>query len=388
MTRIWVAAALAAVIATGAGARLSALYARVETRTVPVDRLAANLENELQTRPKDADLHVRLARVYGMAYAMNAEEVPVAARPGRNEDVWFGYEPDLVPQQRSKPVGSRGAAAREWQRKSIQHYRTAVELAPTNLTARLGYAWSLEQSGEKTAAVPEYRRVIEQAWPKEQSARGSMPGQRFYTQEAAGYLIPLLNPERDAAEIADLRQRIDKLRALPRAVTPIAIPLTDHVVAKDIVNLDATVTFDADGAGLQRRWTWITPRAGWLVYDPDRKGTITSALQWFGSVTFWLFWNNGYEALASLDDDRDGELKGRELRYLAVWHDADGDGISDPGEVRPLAHYGITSLSCRWSAGDGVFAAAMSAEGVGFANGTTRPTYDVILRPSSSVSAP
>ena len=34
-----------------------------------------------------------------------------------------------------------------------------------------------------------------------------MPSQRLFTQEAAGYLIPLLDKERDAAEIADLRAK-------------------------------------------------------------------------------------------------------------------------------------------------------------------------------------
>jgi hypothetical protein len=56
------------------------------------------------------------------------------------------------------------------------------------------------------------------------------------------------------------------------------------------------VRFDADGSG-PRDWTWITPEAGWLVHDADGAGTIDSALQLFGSVTFWLFWSNGYEPM-------------------------------------------------------------------------------------------
>ena len=86
---------------------------------------------------------------------------------------------------------------------------------------------------------------------------------------------------------------------------------------------------DADGSALPR-WTWISSRAGWLVHDPRRTGEITSALQWFGNVTFWLFWENGYDALAALDDDADGELAGDELRDLAIWHDRNSTGTSEP----------------------------------------------------------
>ena len=109
-----------------------------------------------------------------------------------------------------------------------------------------------------------------------------------------------------------------------------------------------------------------------------------SALQWFGDVTFWLFWSNGYEPMRALDDNGDGELSGAELRHLAIWHDRNRDGVSDAGEVRPLAAHGIVALSCNYVAGDGGSFAALSPQGARMSNGTTRPTYDVILRHSTS----
>jgi hypothetical protein len=215
-----------------------------------------------------------------------------------------------------------------------------------------------------------------------------MVHQRFITDEAIGYLVPLLDPQRDAAEIADLRSKQNDLKNRPRAITPIAVPLDDDGDLTSIVESRARVHFDADGSALDREWTWISSRAGWLVYDHDGGGQITSALQLFGNVTFWLFWNNGYEALAALDDDGDGELKGNELRYLAIWRDANTDGVSDPGEVRPLADHGIISLSCHFTVGDDVLLAARSEAGVRLRNRRVRPTYDVILRPASLLTAP
>jgi hypothetical protein len=171
-------------------------------------------------------------------------------------------------------------------------------------------------------------------------------------------------------------------------VTPIAVALVDETTPARVVDLEAQVSFDADGSGLRRRWTWITPDAGWLVYDATRTGDITSALQLFGNVTFWLFWTHGYDALASLDDDNDRQLTGAELRHLAVWHDRNRDGISDRHEVRPLAEHGIVSLSSRSVPGDGLIVAAHNSEGVRLKDGRTRPTYDVILRHARSVSSP
>jgi hypothetical protein len=102
----------------------------------------------------------------------------------------------------------------------------------------------------------------------------------------------------------------------------------------------------------------------------------------FGGVTFWLFWETGYDALASLDDDGDGVLAGAELKGLAIWHDANGDGVCDRGEMKPLSEYSIVAVSCRFerdpSHPDRV---AFSPRGVAFRDGRTRPTFDLILKP-------
>jgi tetratricopeptide (TPR) repeat protein len=36
-------------------------------------------------------------------------------------------------------------------------------------------------------------------------------------------------------------------------------------------------------------------------------------LRLFGTVTWWMFWNDGDHALDALDDERDGRLRGAEL---------------------------------------------------------------------------
>src|SRR5262249_37761368 len=187
--------------------------------------------------------------------------------------------------------------------KGIGGYKEVVKLAPANLPARLGYAWCLEQSGAREQAVKEYRQLIEDAWAKEKDLKTAPLGWHSVTAEAAGYLTPLLDADKDKDEIATLQERTKKMKVVPRPITPVAVPLRDGLAARDLEDPAAAVAFDADGSGLKKKWTWITRDAGWLVYDPQGDGKVTSGLQLFGGVTFWCFWEDGYQALAALDDD-------------------------------------------------------------------------------------
>jgi hypothetical protein len=199
----------------------------------------------------------------------------------------------------------------------------------------------------------------------------------------ARYLIPLLDPVADRAEIDRLRLAASELASQPRPITPIAVPLADGLVAEDLVDPDASVAFDLDGSALPQQWTWIRPAAAWLVFDKRGTRSITSGLQLFGNVTFWLFWDNGYDALRALDDDGDGRIAGGELSGFALWHDRNVNGRSEPEEVRPVADWRIVSLSCAYEYDsrhpDEI---AYSAHGVTFRDGTTRPTFDLLMQPA------
>jgi len=359
----------------------SGRYIRPDLEKVPVERLVTNLEEAVKKDPKDVQALVNLARVHGMAYALKSDTAEV--RKG-DQGPWFGYEAKHVPFSTVTKAedADKEKAAKEHLAKSVERYKEAVKLAPDNLPARLGYSWTLEQSGKTADAVKEYRALLEDAWKKEGELKALPLGGNTITVEASGYLIPLLDKDKDREEIATLTERAAKLKKLPRPVTPIAIPLRDGLRAADLEDRAASVAFDADGSGLKKKWSWVTKDAGWLVYDPQRKGDVTSALQMFGNVTFWLFWETGYDALSALDDNGDGVLTGDELKGLAIWDDANGDGICDPGEVKPLSDYGIVSLSCRFERDpnhpDRI---AFSPKGVTFRDGKTRPTFDLILQP-------
>ncbi len=379
--------ALAAVAFTSF--RADAMYMRIEAVKVPVDRLAKNLEEQIAKDPKDVKALVNLARVHAMAYTLKSEELPTYSGRGKDKDgppmVWFGYEPKLVPF--GPPMKTEDEkklkAAREHLERAIKLYTQAAELKPDDLTILLGLAWTQEQAGKKDAAIAGYRKVIEAGWAKEKDLRALGLGGHTFTTEAAGYLVPLLDETKDKDEIAELKDRIAKLKQLPRPITPIAVPLRPGLSATQIEDRNAAVRFDADGTGLRKEWTWINGDAAWLVHDPKATGKITSGLQLFGNVTFWLFWENGYQALAALDDNGDGSLTGGELTGLALWHDVNRNGVSDPGEVKPLAEWGIVALNCKWECDEThPDRIAQSRTGVTFKDGTVRPTFDLVLHPA------
>lgn len=360
-----------------------AMFMRVDVEKVPVERLAKNMEEAITKDPKNAQPVLNLARLHAMAFSLRAEEVPVNAK--KPDAIWFGYEPALVPFRTVTKTEDKAKlkAATAHLETAIKLYEQALKLAPDDQRAQLGYGWLLSHTDKKADAIAALRKVVAKAWEKEKDMMSLGLGGHTITTEGADYLIPLLDKEKDKDEIATLKERADKIRKLPRPVTPIAVPLRDGLTATDIEARTASVAFDADGTGLQKKWTWINRDAAWLVHDPKHTGKVHSALQLFGNVTFWLFWETGYDALAALDDNRDGQLTGKELAGLALWHDANGNGVCDSGEVKPLAEHGIVALSCKFERDathpDRI---AFSKTGVTFANGRARPSFDLVLHPA------
>ncbi len=97
---------------------------------------------------------------------------------------------------------------------------------------------------------------------------------------------------------------------------------------------------------------WLKPGAkdGFLVWDVDGDGKITSSKELFGEydIDGRKRFKNGYEKLAHyFDKNKDGVISGDELKGLKIWVDKDADGITDPGELRDLSEYNITKLNTK-----------------------------------------
>ncbi len=245
---------------------------------------------------------------------------------------------------------------------------TPLDMFPTAAEIwRLNLAWCLDHAGDKDTARTMYRALFAAGWSREKSKSTAGMSERFVAEESAGYLIALLDAKQDAAELARLKAAQKQLRSLPRPITPILVGASADATLEQSVDAQAKVVFDLDGTGA-RHWGWIRPGAAWLVYAP--KGCVTSGLQLFGSVTFWVFWHDGYEALAALDHDCDRFLRGHQLADLRLWRD-NGDGICEPSELERLD--GVREIATRPNA---LSPALSHARGLVYEDGRTRPTYD------------
>lgn len=207
----------------------------------------------------------------------------------------------------------------------------------------------------------------------------------------AGTSFLRLNLERDELPAIDemeteIRATLKRLAATgwKRAwVTPILFSFEQQGGLGELLAPNVFVSFDLDGTGRKQRWPWVKPDTAILVWDPDRTGRITSGRQLFGSVTWWLFFPDGYRALDALDDNRDGELAGAELAGLAIWMDANSNGVSDPGEVTAIEDTPIAGIETAAITTDGVSPA--NPIGLRLKHGRRLPTYDWVVREASPI---
>ncbi len=200
-------------------------------------------------------------------------------------------------------------------------------------------------------ALVAYRRAYELSLEHDRKSPVSGPGaDSLISLEAAGSIRRIFGRRTlTDADRAELSRIAEQTKGMPGgfAMTPLIFSMESAQPLEDLLDRSRQVRFDLAGDGRRADWPWVRPETALLVWDPAGTGEITSGRQLFGSVTWWIFWGDGYEPLALLDDDGDGWVAGRELAGLAVWRDRDGDGRSDPGEVIPAAQAGIARLAVR-----------------------------------------
>ena len=229
-------------------------------------------------------------------------------------------------------------------------------------------------------AFESYRAAFRLALPDERKAEHfDMEGPPPVTKEAGDAILRLLDSRAlSEADAGALRKEVeDGVREIERKgmfITPVVFPVSGDTPLSDLVPTGRTALFDLDGDDVLERWPWPTADAAILVWRPDPSVPVTSGRQLFGSRTWWIFWDDGYEPLAALDDDGDGRLAGAELDGICVWRDRNGDAREDAGEVVTAEAFGVAAIETRPdTTEDGVPA---HRRGIVLTDGSTRPTYD------------
>jgi hypothetical protein len=369
---------------------------------VPVDRLLTNVSRYMAQNPDDPQGHYTLGRLHSLAFTGRLSEVKVRlADPETNQPLrlpeFAPYDPIL--QKRREEVKEGDTAAYHHLAESVRHYRRAAELAPKVAISWLGLGWMLEQGAPFAAkvdapflekpkrasaddwrgqALAAYRRAFALNLDEDLKREYLADLDSFVTLEAGEGMLRVMEQRSptaaEQAEATRVRGALKVLQSKPLLVSPIIFPLRGTTSLEALIDPQLAVSFDLDGNGEPELWPWVGPNTGILVWDPEGTGRIVSGRQLFGSVTWWMFWKDGYQPLAALDDNGDGWLSGPELEGLAVWCDQNSNAISEAGEVRLLPQIGILRVAVRASGRSS--GALFNRRGVQRQDGAYLPTYD------------
>lgn len=409
---------------------------------LPIDRLVSNTKELIRENPENDEAYYTLARIYYLGFANKSDLIPaqvskLSTRPlpyWRNGGTLSYFRREAA---KDEVLKTRGLATedeiekadrpafwdrvREVEREMIEsnwepvfedsarlaHYASeafelfgkAIEIAPNSGLYQLGLASLLEQScrfSEEHEALPlefasfdaaknaywkAYELSIDSDLTTERKPVGGLSSLVAY--EASKSFLRLAQEsesEGDLQKVAEMSASLEIFGKLPRGpITPIVFSLDGAFPLLELEDLDAEVVFDLDGDGVAKKWSWVQADTGILVWDPEGLGQIDSGRQLFGSVTWWVFFSDGFQALGLLDDDRDGTLRGLELEGLSVWFDVNQNAVSDSGEVMPIQSVGISAISTQGNDfADGV---VFNRLGLELKDGRRLPVYDWLATP-------
>jgi VCBS repeat-containing protein len=139
--------------------------------------------------------------------------------------------------------------------------------------------------------------------------------------------------------------------------TPLVLDLNHDGVRT--LGTEVGVQYDLTGLGRLASVGWSSPEDGFLVRDLNDDGLINDGTEMFGEATVLANGEraqDGFEALSDLDTNQDGLIDSQDQVFnsLAIWRDANTDGLTDAGELLTLAQNDITSLNLSYAESDRV----------------------------------
>jgi Ca2+-binding RTX toxin-like protein len=134
-------------------------------------------------------------------------------------------------------------------------------------------------------------------------------------------------------------------------------PLILDLDGDGVVETQAKATgiyFDHAGDGFAESTGWAASDDGLLVRDLNGDGVINNGGELFGNNTRLNNGQkaeNGFEALADLDSNKDGKLNSADTAWntLRVWKDTDSDAQTDTGELLTLAEAGVKEFKLAYT---------------------------------------
>ena len=147
---------------------------------------------------------------------------------------------------------------------------------------------------------------------------------------------------------------VDALNWVPPRRDPLVLDLDGSGITTSAINPASPILFDHDGDGTKTASGWIASGEAIVVRDLNGNGTIDSGRELFGDNTLLTSGAragqtaaHGFEALADLDSNADGQFNNLDAAFASVklWKDANQNGISETGELFTFAQLGVASIN-------------------------------------------
>ncbi|EAR20406.1 calcium-binding protein [Nitrococcus mobilis] len=139
-------------------------------------------------------------------------------------------------------------------------------------------------------------------------------------------------------------------------IDPLAVDLDGDGIETVGTNGLAGAVFDQNADGVATASGWIDTDDGLLVMDRNGNGAIDDGRELFGEATRSGDGTaaDGFAALADLDSNTDGRIDAADADFakLRIWQEANGDGVSQAGELHTLEEMGISALNLAHSQTD------------------------------------
>lgn len=128
---------------------------------------------------------------------------------------------------------------------------------------------------------------------------------------------------------------------------PIALDLDGDGVEL-VSEQDSRAYYDVNGDGFRRNVGWVGADDAFLAIDKDGNGKIEQSDELSFALWTAATDDTDLDALkAVFDTSHDNKLDAGDAQFsqMRVWQDANGDGVTDAGELKTLVEAGITSIN-------------------------------------------
>jgi hypothetical protein len=170
---------------------------------------------------------------------------------------------------------------------------------------------------------------------------------------------------------------------------PLVLDLDGNGITTSGINPAAPLLFDMVGDGTKTATGWIAAGEALVVRDLNGNGSIDSGRELFGDSTILANGPragqaaaNGFEALADLDSNADGQFNASDAAFTSVklWKDLNQDALSQSGELFTFAQQSVVGINVT-----GTTSTINLVDGNGQPTGNTQPLSGSFTRTNGQV---